>query len=400
VSETFMVITQRLHRTIRLGMAALLLASAVTVTDARFIMVEIRKVPVQRLAANIERQLAQNPSNVELRLNLARLYAMAYALKATEFDAHPKGENLEPWFGHTPPLMPGPVREAPSRESQDRAKADLARAVALYADVIQRDPSNAIAHLGHAWVLDQSGDTARAIAEYRRVVELAWPADQKQTSFWNDPATSEAARRLRELLDPVADAKEIAALEQKEAELSKKGRTITPIAISLGSTFDRPPVDRAARVLFDADGSGLHRRWTWITPDAGWLVHDPDATGRITSALQWFGSTSFWLFWENGYHALAALDDDGDGELRGPELKHLAIWRDIDQNGISDPGEVRPLSAHGIVALACRYDEGDGEWTAARAPQGVTYSDGTTRPTYDVILRSAGSPVSITLNRP
>jgi len=189
----------------------------------------------------------------------------------------------------------GTVREVHSRDSQDRAKADLARALTLYADVIQRDPSNATAHLGHAWALDHGGDTAGAIAGYRRVVELAWPGDRKEGSF-QEPATAEAARRLRHLLDPVADAKEIADLKAKEAELSKRVRMITPIAIPLDSFAERPPVDPKARVIFDADGSGVHRRWTWITPDAGWLVHDQDGTGRITSALQWFGSVTFWLF--------------------------------------------------------------------------------------------------------
>ena len=76
------------------------------------------------------------------------------------------------------------------------------------------------------------------------------------------------------------------------------------------------------------------------------------------------------------------------------------IWHDVDQNGISDRGEVRPLSAYRIVALSCRYAEGDGQSTVALAPQGVAYADGTTRPTYDVILRSVGAPVSITLHRP
>ena len=28
---------------------------------------------------------------------------------------------------------------------------------------------------------------------------------------------------------------------------------------------------------------------------------------------------TFWLFWENGYHALRALDDNDDGVLRGAE---------------------------------------------------------------------------------
>src|SRR5687767_11051696 len=52
-----------------------------------FVMEEVRKVPVGRLAENIQRQLRANPRDVQLQLNLARLYAMAYALKVTEFDA-------------------------------------------------------------------------------------------------------------------------------------------------------------------------------------------------------------------------------------------------------------------------------------------------------------------------
>ena len=47
---------------------------------------EIRTVPVSRLVENIERQLRAKPENVELHLNLARLYAMAYALKVTEVE--------------------------------------------------------------------------------------------------------------------------------------------------------------------------------------------------------------------------------------------------------------------------------------------------------------------------
>jgi hypothetical protein len=61
------------------------------------------------------------------------------------------------------------------------------------------------------------------------------------------------------------------------------------------------------------------------------------------------------LFWSNGYEALRALDDNGDGELRGAELRKLAIWRDRNQNGVSEKGEVSPLTAHGIAALSCAY---------------------------------------------
>ena len=36
-------------------------------------------------------------------------------------------------------------------------------------------------------------------------------------------------------------------------------------------------------MVFDADGSGIAKRWTWITPRAGWLVSDIRREGRIES---------------------------------------------------------------------------------------------------------------------
>ena len=65
---------------------------------------------------------------------------------------------------------------------------------------------------------------------------------------------------------------------------------------------------------------------------------------------------TFWCFWENGYQALASLDDDGDGWLTGKELDGLAVWRDTNGNGVSEPGEVKTLSECGIAALRCRAD--------------------------------------------
>ena len=57
------------------------------------------------------------------------------------------------------------------------------------------------------------------------------------------------------------------------------------------------------------------------------------------------------MFFENGYQALAALDDDGDGYLTGKELEGLAVWRDKNGNGICDAGEVVPVGQLGIVGI-------------------------------------------------
>lgn len=61
------------------------------------------------------------------------------------------------------------------------------------------------------------------------------------------------------------------------------------------------------------------------------------------------------LFFENGYHALATLDDDGDGELAGRELRGLALWQDRNGDGVSDDGEVKPVGAYGVVSLSCEF---------------------------------------------
>jgi hypothetical protein len=89
---------------------------------------------------------------------------------------------------------------------------------------------------------------------------------------------------------------------------------------------------------------------------------------------------------------MRALDDNKDGELAGPELRDLAVWRDADGDGVSDAGEVQSLAAHGIRALSYRHHEIDDAHFAAVAPAGVRLSSGETRPTYDVILRSRTQP--------
>jgi hypothetical protein len=137
-------------------------------------------------------------------------------------------------------------------------------------------------------------------------------------------------------------------------------------------------------VRFDLDGSGRQLAWSWITPQAAWLVYDPQGQGQIDSAIWLFGPRTFQLFCADGFAALALLDDDGDGHLAGSELTDLALWRDADRDGVSDPGEVRPLQAWGIVGLSCQSEPHRSgiRW----APGGVRFADGSQRPCYDLVL--------------
>jgi hypothetical protein len=119
------------------------------------------------------------------------------------------------------------------------------------------------------------------------------------------------------------------------------------------------------------------------------MAPPPTQTGKIDSGLQLFGSVTFWLFWDHGYQPLAMLDDNGDGPLTGAELTGLAIWNDVNSNGISEAGEVRQLADYGIVSLSCRA-EAHTETSDCPffSPLGVRFRDGTTRPTFDLVLRA------------
>ena len=96
------------------------------------------------------------------------------------------------------------------------------------------------------------------------------------------------------------------------------------------------------------------------------------------------------LFLEDGYAAMKLLDNDDDGMLIGSELEGLALWRDEDQDGTSEPGEILSLSERHIIGLATEaLHRENGVLTN---PQGVHYSDGSTSPSYDVILNEVVTP--------
>ncbi len=110
----------------------------------------------------------------------------------------------------------------------------------------------------------------------------------------------------------------------------------------------------AALRQFDLDGSGPGMAWEWVGPRSGLLVWDPHGKGKIASGRQLFGNVTWGKRWKDGYQALATLDANRDGRLAGAELAKLAVWKDADSDAVSDAGEVKPLSAHGIVSLAVK----------------------------------------------
>ncbi len=120
-------------------------------------------------------------------------------------------------------------------------------------------------------------------------------------------------------------------------------------------------------VRFQLDKGRKDSWYTWYgSEETPLLVYDPEHKGAIASADQLFGN---WTFggkrsaslspsaasgagpWRDGYEALATLDQNGDGEISGAELKPLALWFDKGRDAVAQPGEVVPVSAVGVTKL-------------------------------------------------
>lgn len=185
-----------------------------------------------------------------------------------------------------------------------------------------------------------------------------------------------------------------AAEEKRRRESKEEALTlVTPMVLALkpvqGLSALLPP---GRTVEFDLAGYGVTQRWPWLSASAGLLVWDPERRGIVASGRQLFGNFTFQLIWRDGYTALAALDDNGDGELTADELKGIRLWFDINGDGRSSPDEVHDLAEYGIVGLAVRATGQDGfSPTNAR---GVRFADGRVLPTWDWTTEPAKPSVS------
>lgn len=169
---------------------------------------------------------------------------------------------------------------------------------------------------------------------------------------------------------------------------------ITPLIFSLEKSNSLDDLlDPTKVVSFDLDGTGAPQNYAWVKPETAFLVWQPDQKLAIRSGRQLFGSATWWLMPQNAYDAMALLDDNADGWLRGREIKDLAIWRDLNQNGISEAHEVVSIESVGIVGLKTSFSGRTGESYVCIS--GLKLADGRLLPTYDWVTRAKRSPKSL-----
>lgn len=121
-----------------------------------------------------------------------------------------------------------------------------------------------------------------------------------------------------------------------------------------------------APVMFDWRGDGVKTRTGWVKPSDGFLVLDHTNSYLKTDGSILFGEysakrgslTQKGRAFANGFDALAQYDDDHNGRIDAadPIFKRLRIWRDKNQNGVIDVGELSDLNDAKIIAIEVSYE--------------------------------------------
>lgn len=360
------------------------------------------EMPVERVQENLEKRVAANPKDAQAVYLLARLHSYRFAFpKSTIWLYEEDGGLVFPTFDD--------IKYLPEGERAARV-GHLVKGLELYEAAVSLDKGHRLARLGRAWTTEQAADLAkslpavkgvatkgqtwrwwfeRALGQYRELYALAKAADLAEDSLMhgmmNHVPSYEAAQRIL----VIVEAKKVgsfrrgekADLEATIKAIDEKPKMITPIVVPLGADDPGLLIDSGSSVRFDLLGDGIVRRKGWVTASAGLLCWDPSGSGRITSGQQLFGTGTFWMFFGNGFDAMAALDDDGDGWLKGSELEGVCLWHDADGDGVSDAREVRPVREWGILALRCGgYGPGS---LGLEVERGVVWRDGRVTRLYD-----------------
>ena len=109
---------------------------------------------------------------------------------------------------------------------------------------------------------------------------------------------------------------------------------------------------------FDINGDGYRELMSWAAEGDGFLVYDKNGDGQINQADE----ISFQGYVDGArtdLEGLAHFDTNGDGVLdaQDADWSKFGVWRDADQDGVSDPGEVISLDQMGITSINLSSDQ-------------------------------------------
>jgi hypothetical protein len=115
-------------------------------------------------------------------------------------------------------------------------------------------------------------------------------------------------------------------------------------------------VGTAAGILFDTAANGIKVNTGWVKADDGLLVLDKNGNGSIDSGRELFGDATLKRNGQlaaDGFDALRDLDSNNNGKLDAgdTQFNNLRVWRDLNQNGSTQNGELFSLGQLSIASI-------------------------------------------------
>jgi len=132
----------------------------------------------------------------------------------------------------------------------------------------------------------------------------------------------------------------------------RRGQSVPPIVLDLdGDGLELIGVDASA-VAFDMDLDGIANRTGWVGADDGFLALDRNGNGMIDD----IGEISFIddaPGAASDLEGLRAYDSNQNGffDAGDAAFASFRVWRDANQDGVSQADELKTLAEHGIVQI-------------------------------------------------
>jgi Ca2+-binding RTX toxin-like protein len=121
-----------------------------------------------------------------------------------------------------------------------------------------------------------------------------------------------------------------------------------PLVLDLDGDGYELTTEANSTAYFEFDTDGFAERSGWVRGDDGLLAIDLNANGKIDDITELFGNQT-----TSGFTMLGAYDLNTDGIINASDavFADLRVWRDLDQDGTTDSGELFTLAALGIVSI-------------------------------------------------
>jgi Ca2+-binding RTX toxin-like protein len=139
---------------------------------------------------------------------------------------------------------------------------------------------------------------------------------------------------------------------------------VDPLVLDLdGDGLEITPLSQG--VQFDGNGDTIRTNTSWIDADDGLLALDRNGNGVIDSGRELFGDETLLADGKKAAHGFAALAEldvggaanatggagDGVFDAKDAQYTNVRIWRDLNQDGISQAGEMQTLAEAGIASI-------------------------------------------------